>query len=82
MPTAPPIPIFHVHGVAVILDADLARLYGVATRSLNQAVKRNANRFPDDFRFRLSPVEYARLTADSGAAMVNRSQNQWFPFPL
>ena len=41
----------------VILDADLARIYGVATKVLNQAVKRNADRFPSDFRFRLSPQE-------------------------
>ncbi len=37
----------------VILDADLARLYGVATKALNQAVKRNRKRFPPDFMFRL-----------------------------
>lgn len=41
----------------VILDADLAVLYGVSTRALNQAVKRNRERFPDDFIFRLTPAE-------------------------
>jgi len=41
----------------VILDADLAVLYGVSTKALNQAVKRNQGRFPDDFTFRLTKVE-------------------------
>jgi hypothetical protein len=41
----------------VILDADLARLYGVETRALNQAMKRNRDRFPADFLFQLTPAE-------------------------
>ena len=44
----------------VLLDADLARLYGVTTRVLNQAVKRNADRFPADFMFRLTAEEARR----------------------
>jgi hypothetical protein len=47
-----------VRGHRVILDFDLARLYGVETRSLVQAVKRNRDRFPVDFVFQLSAVEY------------------------
>jgi hypothetical protein len=43
----------------VILDRELARLYGVSTRTLNQAVKRNLNRFPDDFMFQLTHDETA-----------------------
>jgi phage regulator Rha-like protein len=50
-----------LRGQRVILDADLARVYGVATRQLNQAVKRNKDRFPDDFAFLLNPQEVARL---------------------
>ena len=50
-------------GEKVMLDSDLAELYGVEARVLNQAVKRNAERFPQDFMFRLSPTE-ARLAAD------------------
>jgi hypothetical protein len=46
-----------VRGQRVILDADLARLYGVNTKVLNQAVKRNAERFPEDFAFQLTAVE-------------------------
>lgn len=53
--------IHHVRGSRVMLDADLARLYGVEVRVLNQAVKRNIQRFPVDFAFRLSADEVAGL---------------------
>jgi hypothetical protein len=43
-----------IRGEKVILDADLATLYGVGTKVLNQAVKRNINRFPEDFMFQLT----------------------------
>ena len=49
--------IVEVRGNKVILDHDLAALYGVQTKVLNQAIKRNADRFPDDFVFRLTPEE-------------------------
>jgi hypothetical protein len=48
-----------------VLDTDLARLYGVSTRALVQAVKRNRRRFPSDFMFRLSPAEFADLRSQS-----------------
>lgn len=51
-------PIHVVRGHRVVLDRDLARLYGVPTRQLNQAVKRNLDRFPEDFRFQLTREEY------------------------
>ena len=47
----------------VILDSDLARIYGVETRTLNQAVKRNADRFPADFVFQLTVEERADVLA-------------------
>lgn len=53
--------IFTIRGEKVILDADLARIYGVATKALNQAVKRNADRFPGDFMFQLTEQEVAGL---------------------
>jgi hypothetical protein len=53
-----------VRGQRVIVDRDLAGIYGVETRTLNQAVKRNAERFPEDFRFQLTAEE----------AYVSRSQ--------
>jgi hypothetical protein len=46
-----------VRGQRVMIDADLARVYGVSTKALNQAVRRNADRFPPDFIFRLSQNE-------------------------
>ena len=49
--------IFLVRGERVLLDADLAALYGVEVRALNQAVARNRDRFPDDFMFRLTLEE-------------------------
>ena len=55
-----------VRGQRVLLDVELAALYGVPTKSLNQAVKRNSSRFPSDFLFQLSAAEGMDL---------NRSQN-------
>ena len=46
-----------IRGKRVILDHDLAKLYGVTTRALNQAVKRNLDRFPEDFMFQLTKAE-------------------------
>lgn len=53
--------IYTVRGVQIMLDSDLAKIYHVETRVLNQSVKRNENRFPSDFRFRLSMEEYRSL---------------------
>ena len=62
--TTPHLPVEHianrillVRGRKVLLDSDLAALYGVETRALNQAIKRNTERFPPDFMFRLSAGE-------------------------
>lgn len=54
--------IFFLRGHKVLLDSDLAHLYDVATRALNQAVRRNARRFPDDFMFQLTRAEIARIS--------------------
>ena len=55
--------IFTIRGVQVMLDRDLASIYQVETRVFNQAVKRNENRFPRSFRFRLDMEEYRALTS-------------------
>ena len=52
--------IMEFRGQQVMIDRDLARLYGVTTKVLNQAVKRNIERFPDDFMFQLTVDEYSR----------------------
>ena len=54
-----------VRGEKVLLDADLADLYGVATKVLNQAVKRNLYRFPADFMFQLTPEEWERMRSQT-----------------
>ena len=65
-----------VRGQKVLLDNDLARLYGVETRVLNQAVKRNAERFPEDFMFQLSPDEAeAWLRSRSQFVILKRGEN-------
>ena len=53
--------IFTIRGIKVMLDFDLAQLYEVETRVLNQAVKRNITRFPDDFMFQLNKTELENL---------------------
>lgn len=53
-----------IRGQKVMIDADLAELYGVPTKALNQAVKRNAERFPADFMFQLSAVEKAEVVTN------------------
>jgi len=54
--------ILFIRGQKVMLDRDLALLYGVETRVLNQAVRRNSDRFPDDFMFSLTREEIARIS--------------------
>ena len=53
--------IYVIRGQRVMLDSDLAAMYGVETRALNQAVKRNAERFPEDFMFQLTKGEWTIL---------------------
>lgn len=53
--------IYLIRGEKVMLDRDLAKLYGVLTGALNQAVRRNRDRFPKDFMFQLTPAEVAEL---------------------
>ncbi|MDI7261817.1 MAG: ORF6N domain-containing protein [Thermodesulfobacteriota bacterium] len=53
-----------IRGQKVMLDADLAELYGVTTKRLNEQVKRNRNRFPQDFMFRLTAKEKAEVVAN------------------
>jgi hypothetical protein len=60
--------ILNVRNQKMILDADLAELYGVPTKVFNQAFKRNAERFPDDFAFQLTAKEFAGLRSQMKAA--------------
>jgi hypothetical protein len=67
--------ILTLRGQKVILDADLAELYGVPTKRFNEAFKRNRERFPDDFAFQLTAEEFAALrTPDSSPMAMSSSQ--------
>ena len=68
--------IMTIRGQRVILDADLARVYGVPTRRLNEQVRRNTDRFPPDFTFVLTGQEVANLKSQfaTSSAGMNRSQ--------
>lgn len=59
-----PVPILTLRGIGVIIDADLAAIYGVQTKRLNEQVKRNSERFPDDFCFKLTPEEKSKVVAN------------------
>jgi hypothetical protein len=58
--------IYFIRGKKVMLDRDLAAMYGVVTGHLNRAVKRNVRRFPDDFMFQLTPGEFEILECQIG----------------
>ena len=71
--------IYLLCGHTVLLDADLARFYEVTTGNLNKAVKRNRDRFPADFMFRLNAGEAKRLVFQSGIAK-GRGGRQHLPY--
>ena len=60
--------IYLIRGRRVMLDSDLAAIYGVPTKILNRAVKRNPGRFPEDFMFRLEQREAAQMRLKIGNA--------------
>ena len=63
----------------VMLDRDLARLYGVSTKNLNKAVSRNRDRFPDDFMFQLSEAEFSSLRFQTGTS-TSRGGRRYRPY--
>ena len=56
--------IFTIRGLSVMIDRDLAELYGIETKVFNQAVKRNIERFPENFRFQLNDIEKNELVTN------------------
>ena len=56
--------VYFIRGEKVMLDADLAKLYGVSTKALNQALRRNRERFPEDFVFQLTAEEFAKASSE------------------
>src|SRR5881409_2603617 len=72
--------IFLVRGQKVMLDTDLAELYRVPTKSLNLAVKRNADRFPEDFTFQLTDDEVAGLRFHFETSKRGRGGRRYLPY--
>ena len=70
--------IHEIRGQRVMMDFDLAEMYGVDTRSLKQAVKRNLVRFPPDFLFELSKKEWDGLISQN--VISNRGGNRFLPY--
>jgi len=69
-----------IRGQKVMLDADLAELYEVETKELNQAVRRNADRFPEDFMFRLKDDEAAALRSQIVTSNEGRGGRRYNPY--
>jgi ORF6N domain len=72
-------PILIIRGRRVILDRELASLYGVSTSRLNEAVKRNLDRFPDDFMFQLAREEHESLMSHIATSKVGRGGHRKLP---
>ena len=66
--------IYEVRGVKVMLDTDLAVLYGVETKALKRAVRRNIQRFPSDFMFEVTPQEQKKLKFQIGTSSLSENQ--------
>lgn len=72
--------IFIIRGQQVLLDNDLADLYGVETKVLNQAVKRNIQRFPEEFRFQLTKEEFQILRSQIAASEEGSGGRRYMPY--
>jgi hypothetical protein len=73
--------IYEVRGQKVMLDFDLAEMYEVETKRLKEAVRRNINRFPDDFMFELTKAEFESLRSQIATLKTGRGQHsKYFPF--
>ncbi len=72
--------ILTIRGQKVILDSYLAEIYGVGTKSLNRAVKRNSHRFPPDFIFQLTREEFANLRCQIGTSSLSYGGRRFLPY--
>ncbi|MFI5220846.1 MAG: ORF6N domain-containing protein [Bacteroidia bacterium] len=71
---------FLIRGKKIMLDVDLANLYGVTTSNLNKAVKRNIKRFPNDFMFRLTKTEFKNLIFQIGTSSWGGTRKMPYAF--
>ncbi len=69
-----------VRGEKVMLDSELAEIYGVTTKRLNEQVRRNLNRFPSDFMFQLTPEEAASLRSQIATSNKGRGGRRYLPY--
>ena len=72
--------IYLIRGQKVMLDNDLAELYGVTTKRLNEQARRNADRFPVDFMFQLSPEEYESLRSHFATSRLKHGGRRYLPY--
>jgi ORF6N domain len=72
--------IYIIHGEKVMLDKDLAEMYGVTTGNLNKAVKRNLKRFPADFMFQVAPEDFNNLKFQNGISSWGGTRKMPFAF--
>jgi hypothetical protein len=72
--------IFVVRGERVMLDSDLAKLYGVPTKRLNEQVQRNRDRFPDDFAYQLGQQEFTALMSQNATSKPGRGGKRKLPW--
>jgi len=72
--------IYFIRQKKVMLDSDLAELYGVKTKALNQAVRRNKERFPKDFVFQLENQELTNLRCQFGTSSLPHGGRRYFPY--
>jgi phage regulator Rha-like protein len=72
--------ILNLRNQRVILDADLAELYGVSAKRLNEQIKRNPQRFPPDFLFRLTRAEYDNLRSQNATSSSSHGGRRYLPY--
>ncbi|MBU6231852.1 MAG: ORF6N domain-containing protein [Patescibacteria group bacterium] len=72
--------IFFIRGQKVMLDSDLAMLYGVSTKYLNQTVRRNLSRFPSDFMFQIKEEELESLRLQFATSKIGRGGRRYSPY--
>jgi hypothetical protein len=72
--------IYVIRGQRVMLDSDLAKLYGVETKNLNKAVDRNIRRFPNDFMFQITEIEDKSLRFQIGTSKDGKGGRRYLPY--
>jgi len=72
--------IYEIRGQKVMIDHDLAEIYGVELKVMNQSVKRNIGRFPPDFMFQLTPNEWNNLRSQNVTSSLSHGGRRYLPY--